>query len=246
MDVIWADVFTSGFYQYWQEILTICGVCLFLDTLIMSQLKGPHRAERSHYLLSIFSVICYIMLFPLDSEVFRHFWIQILLGLYLYDLCIIARDWPHLKPSYRVFYSVHHGASLGLFILWYYTFVPFTDAMALGALLWVSSDVWRWAEQVWRLSGGDSSNALRDAVYYLERAHRLIAYGLYLWVLGFQFNHTSEMVLLASGLFMDAIDTYFQRQARRIYKIKQQGFRYQSEPPNHGERIDKKSKKKAA
>ncbi|NVK37206.1 MAG: hypothetical protein HWE18_04715 [Gammaproteobacteria bacterium] len=221
MDVLFNNLIQTINLSYWQQIFAICGICLLLDALIMSQLKGPHRAERSHYLLSILSVVCYLPLYTLDSESFRHYWMQILLGLYLYDLAIIARDFRQLKSSYRVFYSVHHGMSLILFFVWHLTFVPFTDAMALGALLWVSSDVWRWAEQVWRLSGRYSSNRLRDSVWYLERGHRVLAYLIYLWVLDFSFNYPSELVLLASGLLMDMIDTYFQAQARRVYKLKQ-------------------------
>ena len=241
MDVIWLNFFNTSSLQYWLDIFAICGACLFVDALIMSQLKGQHRAERSHYLLSILSVICYVALFPLDSELFRHYWMQILLGLYLYDLCIIARDWRQLKPSYRTFYSVHHGVSLGLFMVWHLTFVPFTDAMAIGALLWVSSDVWRWAEQFWRLSGRHSSNKLRDGVYYLERGHRIFSYALFLWILEFQFTHTSEVVLLVSGILMDIIDTFFQQQARRIHKIKQ-SLKPLSEDPAHV----KSKRKKAA
>ncbi len=222
MDVSLSSLDQAINFTYWQQIFAICGVCLMLDALIMSQLKGPHRAERSHYLLSIVSVLCYLPLYTLDSETFRHYWMQILLGLYLYDLAIIARDFRQLKSSYRVFYSVHHGMSLVLFLVWHLTFVPFTDAMALGALLWVSSDVWRWAEQVWRLSGRVSSNRLRDSVWYLERSHRVLAYLIYLWVLDFSFDYPSELVLLASGLLMDMIDTYFQAQARRVYKLKHQ------------------------
>lgn len=221
MDVIWQTIIHPSFTSYWQSIFAICGICLILDALIMSQLTGQHRAERSHYLLSIISVVCYVALFPLDSELFRHYWMQILLGLYLYDLCIIARDWRQLKPSYRTFYSVHHGVSLGLFIIWHYSFVPFTDAMAIAALLWVSSDVWRWAEQMWRLSGRHSSRELRNGVYYLERGHRVFSYCVFLWVLDFKFNYFSEAVLLASGILMDGIDTYFQKQARRAYHAKQ-------------------------
>ncbi|MFT5594912.1 MAG: hypothetical protein ACI8SR_003313 [Oceanicoccus sp.] len=221
MDVVWQTIIHPSFISYWQSIFAICGICLILDALIMSQLTGQHRAERSHYLLSIMSVVCYVALFPLDSELFRHYWMQILLGLYLYDLCIIARDWHQLKPSYRTFYSVHHGVSLGLFIIWNVTFIPFTHAMAIGALLWVSSDVWRWAEQFWRLSGKRSSNILRDGVYYLERGHRVFSYCVFLWVLGFKFNYLSEAVLLASGILMDGIDTYFQKQARCMHHVKQ-------------------------
>ncbi|MAA72772.1 MAG: hypothetical protein CL679_13715 [Bermanella sp.] len=243
MDVIWLNFFNTSSLQYWLDIFAICGACLFVDALIMSQLKGQHRAERSHYLLSILSVVCYVALFPLDSELFRHYWMQILLGLYLYDLCIIARDWRQLKPSYRTFYSVHHGASLLLFMVWHLTFVPFTDAMAIGALLWVSSDVWRWAEQFWRLSGRHSSNKLRDGVYYLERGHRIFSYALFLWILEFQFTHTSEVVLLVSGILMDIIDTYFQQQARRIHKIKQ-SFKPLPEDPAHVK--SKRKRKKAA
>ena len=243
MDVIWLNFFNTSSLQYWLDIFAICGACLFVDALIMSQLKGQHRAERSHYLLSILSVVCYVALFPLDSELFRHYWMQILLGLYLYDLCIIARDWRQLKPSYRTFYSVHHGASLLLFMVWHLTFIPFTDAMAIGALLWVSSDVWRWAEQFWRLSDRHSSNKLRDGVYYLERGHRIFSYALFLWILEFQFTHTSEVVLLVSGILMDIIDTYFQQQARRIHKIKQ-SFKPLPEDPAHVK--SKRKRKKAA
>jgi hypothetical protein len=246
MDVISLNLISPSVVQYWQDILAICGVCLFLDALIMSQLKGSHRAERSHYLLSIISVACYVALFPLDSELFRLYWMQILLGLYLYDLCIIARDWHQLKPSYRTFYSVHHGVSLGLFIVWNLTFVPFTDAMAIGALLWVSSDVWRWAEQFWRLSGKHSSNKLRDGVYYLERGHRIFSYILFLWILDFQFNYTSEMVLICSGILMDIIDTYFQQQARRIHKVRQTLAASRQETPYPTYSVDRNKSKDAA
>ena len=88
-------------------------------------------------------------------------------------------------------------------------------------LFWVSSDVWRWAEQFWRLSGRHSSNRLRDGVYYLERGHRIFSYCLFLWILDFEFKYTSEIVLIASGILMDIIDTYFQRQARHAHKLKQ-------------------------
>jgi hypothetical protein len=107
--------------------------------------------------------------------------------------------------------------------------------------LWVSSDVWRWAEQFWRLSGNHSSNTLRDGVYYLERGHRVFSYALFLWILDFQFTHTSEAVLFVSGIVMDIIDTYFQRQARRIHKIKQS-----LEPLSDSSVLLKSKRKKAA
>ncbi|MFT6154967.1 MAG: hypothetical protein ACJA1X_002330 [Bermanella sp.] len=208
--------------------LAITGCCLIIDSCIMAFLnrnpKNLHNAERSHYLLSIFSIVVYLIAYQADSETFRNIWMQVLFGLYLFDLSIIARDWRNLKPSYRTFYSVHHTASLGLFFIWYHTFIPFTDIMALGGLLWVSSDVWRWAEQYWRLSGRVSSHKLRDIVWYSERCHRIFAYCLYMWILDFSFNHTSEMVLLGSGILMDAIDTYFQHKARKAYKFKQQSI----------------------
>lgn len=225
---------TSGF-EFIINGLAVTGICLLLDAIIMAVLnnnpmavlnnnpsnnKNKHNAERSHYLLSILSVLVYIIAYQGDSEFFRDIWMQVLLGLYLFDICIIARDWHSLKPSYRVFYSVHHCISFALFTLWYHTFIPFTDAMALGALLWVSSDVWRWAEQYWRLSGRISSNRLRDTVWYLERSHRIFAYCLYLWILDFTFHHTSEMILIVSGILMDAIDSYFQHKARMAYKTR--------------------------
>jgi hypothetical protein len=218
---------TSGF-EFIINGLAVTGICLVLDAIIMAILNNnlsskptkQHNAERSHYALSILSVGIYIIAYQGDSETFRNIWMQVLLGLYLYDVCIIARDWHSLKSSYRVFYSVHHGISFGLFTLWYYTFIPFTDAMALGALLWVSSDVWRWIEQYWRLSGHESSSRLRDTVWYLERGHRLFAYGLYMWILDFSFNHTSEAILIVSGITMDIIDAYFQHKARVAYKLR--------------------------
>jgi hypothetical protein len=208
--------------------LAITGGCLIIDSCIMAFLnRNPnshHNAERSHYLLSILSIVVYLIAYQADSETFRNIWMQVLFGLYLFDLSIIARDWSQLKPSYRTFYSVHHAASLGLFFIWYHTFIPFTDAMALGGLLWVSSDIWRWAEQYWRLSGRISTSRLRDIVWYAERSHRLLAYGIYMWVLDFSFNHTAEMILLGSGILMDIIDTYFQQNARSAYKFKQQAM----------------------
>ncbi len=212
------NLLPMSFVLFWQKTLAVCGMILVLDTLIMSQLKGKHRAERSHYILCCLSIVSYIALYPLDSELFRQYWIQILTSLYLYDLCIIARDWKQLKHSYRVFYSVHHSVSLCLFVVWHYTFVPFTHAMALAALLWVSSDIWRWLEQLWRLSGNVSSDRLRDTVDYMERGHRLAAYFIYLCVLGFEFKHTSELILMLSGITMDCIDSYFVRKARNIRK----------------------------
>ena len=216
---------SATFLDFIIHSLAITGICLILDAIIMATLNlNPntrHASERSHYLLSIFSVCVYIVAYQADSETFRDIWMTTLLGLYLYDVCIIARDWRTLKPSYRVFYSVHHGISFFLFALWYVTFVPFTAAMALGALLWVSSDIWRWAEQYWRLSGHQSSNTLRDTVWYLERSHRILSYCIYMWILDFEFQHTSEMILIASGIFMDIIDAYFQHQARTAYKNQQ-------------------------
>jgi len=224
---------STGF-EFIMHGLAVTGICLILDAIIMALLnKNPnnqHNAERSHYALSILSVAVYIVAYQGDSESFRNIWMQVLLGLYLYDVCIITRDWHSLKSSYRVFYSVHHGISFVLFALWYYTFIPFTDAMALGALLWVSSDVWRWAEQYWRLSGHQSSDRLRDIVWYLERGHRIFAYCLYMWVLGFSFNHTSEAILIISGIIMDAIDAYFQHKARTAFKT-----RSQTPPEEHGD-----------
>ena len=217
-------VMTSGF-EFIIYGLAITGCFLILDAAIMAFLnkntRNQHNAERSHYALSILSIFIYIAAYQTDSETFRNIWMQVLLGLYIFDVCIIARDWHKLKKSYRTFYSVHHGISFGLFALWYYTFNPFTEAMAIGALLWVSSDVWRWAEQYWRLSGNNSSARLRDMVWYLERGHRIFAYCLYMWILDFSFQHTSEMILITSGVFMDVVDAYFQQKARSAYKTKQ-------------------------
>lgn len=236
---------SSGF-EFIMHGLAVTGICLVLDAIIMALLnKNPnnqHNAERSHYALSILSVAVYIVAYQGDSESFRNIWMQVLLGLYLYDVCIITRDWHSLKSSYRVFYSVHHGISFGLFTLWYYTFIPFTDAMALGALLWVSSDVWRWIEQYWRLSGHESSSRLRDTVWYLERGHRLFAYGLYMWILDFSFNHTSEAILIISGITMDIIDAYFQHKARVAYKSRSQNVCEH----NHTSTVENEGTKKAA
>lgn len=216
-----ANFFDHQFIEYWQQTLAICGLILLLDAAIMSQLKGSFRTERSHYILCLISIGCYIAIFPQSSDVFRDNWIQILTALYVYDLSMIAREWRQLKASYRVFYTVHHCVSLCLFVVWHFTFVPFTDAMAIGALLWVSADLWRWCEQLWRLSGHKASQELRATVDYLERWHRLFAYGIYLWVLDFQFKHTSEIVLLVSGIIMDIVDSYFVRQSRRTMNIRQ-------------------------
>ncbi|GAA6134763.1 hypothetical protein NBRC116188_15520 [Oceaniserpentilla sp. 4NH20-0058] len=213
-----SGLLSSDFMQFWQATLAICALCFIIDAAIMLLLRGPHRSERSHYLICFISIGCYIALFPQDSEVFRQYWMQILIGMYLFDLCIIARDWHQLKSSYRVFYSIHHFASLCLFTVWHYTFVPFTDAMALGALLWVSSDIWRWGEQIWRLNGRHSSDFLRNSVDRLERVHRLLAYTVYLWVLDFEFQHSSEAVLLVSGIIMDAIDSYFVHKAKQAHR----------------------------
>lgn len=222
MDIFFQEP-TYYFLQasYWQLVFSLCGIWFLLDAFVMASLTGPHRAERSHYLLSIAAVVAYIGFYQFDSEEFRNLWMQTLMALYFYDVAIILRDRESLKPSYRQFYLVHHCVSFILFAVWHVSFIPFTDAMALGALLWVSSDVWRWAEQYWRLSGHVSSERLKDIVYYLERGHRVFAYGLYLIILDFQFNYTSELVLLASGILMDAIDTWFQRRVRHYRKQKQ-------------------------
>ncbi len=145
---------TQGF-EFITHSLAISGCCFILDALIMAILnlnpRGKRNAERSHFLLSILSIVIYLIAFQGDSESFRTIWMKVITGLYIFDICIIARDWKRLRHSYRVFYTVHHGFSFSLFALWYYTFIPFTSAMALAAILWVSSDVWRWAEQFFRL-----------------------------------------------------------------------------------------------
>ncbi|WP_396588494.1 hypothetical protein [Bermanella sp. R86510] len=206
--------------DYWLLVGALSACFFALDAIVMAFLKGKHRAERSHYLLSILSIGIYIIYYQLDSETFRDLWIQTLLALYLYDVAIILRDRQQIKPSYRQFYSIHHCTSFALFIVWHITFTPFTEAMALCALLWVSSDVWRWAEQFWRLSGKHSSERLKSWVFYVERSHRVFAYLLYIAMLGFSFNHNSEIILLASGILMDVIDTYFQLKVRRYRQAK--------------------------
>ena len=223
MDLIEALLLTQTPMPFWQTTLAICALFFVADALIMAKLSGQFKIERTHFILCLASIVFYIALYPLPSEVFRQYWMQILTALYLYDLITITRNWHQLKSGYRTFYCVHHGVSFCLFILWSYTFVPFTDAMALGALLWVSADIWRWFEQLWRLNGHKVSHSIRNTVDTLERCHRLLAYGIFLWVLDFEFKYTSEMILLASGITMDAIDTYFvskTRSKRKPKKIK--------------------------
>jgi len=220
MDELIATLDFDEIRNFWQATLSVTGIFLILDAIIMSRLSGDHRAERSHYALCMLSIVVYIAITPLGAETFQQYWIQIITGFYLFDLCIIARDWHQLKPSYRVFYTVHHAASLSLFFLWYFTFVPFTQAMVIAAVTWLSSDIWRWSEQLWRLSGHHFPKRHRMTVDRLERGHRLISYGIFLWMVDFKFNHTSEMILFFSGITMDIIDTYFVKKTRsKLHKI---------------------------
>ncbi len=100
------------------NILFVTGVCLVLDAAIMSLLSGDYRAERTHYILSLFSAVIYIVAWFSGPLPFRNTWVTVMLGLYIYDMAIIARDWHSLKKSYRVFYTAHHLVSFSLFGLW--------------------------------------------------------------------------------------------------------------------------------
>jgi len=238
MDELIATLSSGELIDFWQATLSVTGIFLILDAIIMSRLSGPHRAERSHYALCLFSILIYLAIVPLGAQTFKEYWIQIITGFYLFDLCIIARDWHQLKPSYRIFYSVHHGASLGFFFLWHFTFEPFTQAMVIAAVAWLSSDIWRWSEQLWRLSGHHLASHYRHMVDRLERVHRLIAYVVFFWMVDFHFQHRSEIILLLSGITMDVIDSYFVKKARSKAQ--------KTRPPSYQPLIEKKAAKKAA
>lgn len=200
------------------NILGVTGVCLVLDAVIMARLTGSYRAERTHYILSLLSAVVYIVAWFYGPTTFRTVWITVMFGLYTYDMAIIVRDWHTLKKSYRTFYTTHHVAVLFISAIWLATFENFTPAMAIGAVLWMTSDVWRWADQISRLGGRFTPPWVDRVVFWLERGQRIIAYLVGYYTAGLVPQFREEYILLASAFVMDGIDTWFQLRAASARK----------------------------
>ena len=195
------------------NILSVTGVCLILDAAIMSRLKGNYRVERTHYILSLLSAAVYIAAWFYGPLTFRIVWVTVMYGLYIYDMAIIVRNWDDLKKSYRSFYTTHHLAIFLLSGVWLVTFDNFTPAMAIGAVLWMTSDVWRWADQISRLGGRFTPAWVDRVVFWLERSQRLLAYLIGYITAGFVPQFKEEYILISSAIVMDGIDTWFQLRA---------------------------------
>lgn len=202
--------------------LAVTGACLVLDAGISRLWTGRARSERTHYVLSLISALIYIVAFQHGPATFRTTWGIVMLGLYTYDMAIIVREWRSLKKSYRVFYTTHHLASFCIFAVWAATFEVFTPAMAIGTVIWMTSDVWRWADQISRLSGRRTPPWVDRLVFRLERGHRIIAYIAALVAIRGRFEHVEEIILFSSAMLMDVIDTAFQLRAARRRKLSEQ------------------------
>ena len=200
------------------NILSVTGVCLVLDAAIMWRLSGNYRAERTHYILSLLSAIIYIVAWFYGPTTFRNVWVTVMFGLYTYDMAIIVRDWRNLKKSYRTFYTTHHLAVLVISGIWLATFENFTPAMAIGAVLWMTSDVWRWADQISRLGGRFTPAWVDRVVFWLERGHRIMAYIVGYYTAGLVPQFREEYILISSAFVMDGIDTWFQLRAASARK----------------------------
>lgn len=200
------------------NVLAVVGVCLVLDAVIRAQLSGHYRSERTHYFLSLISAVVYIVAWFYGPGTFRTVWLTVMFGLYVYDMAIIIREWHSLKPSYRVFYTAHHLTSFILFGLWGATFNVFTPAMALGAVIWMTSDVWRWADQASRLGGRYTPAWVDRIVFWLERCQRIFAYIAGFIVVGGVPQFREEYIIVVSAFLMDGIDTWFQLRATAARK----------------------------
>jgi len=200
------------------NILSVTGVCLVLDAAIMSQLSGKYRAERTHYILSLLSAVIYIVAWFYGPIIFRNTWVTVLFGLYIYDMAIIVRSWDSLKKSYRTFYTAHHFVSIFFFGLWGATFKVFTPAMAIGTVIWMTSDIWRWADQISRLGGRFTPAWVDRVVFWLERSQRIIAYIVALSTSGIMPEFREEIILVSSSFVMDGVDTWFQLHAAAARK----------------------------
>ncbi len=108
-----------------------------------------------------------------------------MVGRYIFDMAVIIREWPNLKKSYRLFFTVHHISTFILVALWRTTFSVFTPAMAIGSQIWLASDVYRWADQVSRLGGRYTPAWVDRVIFWLERSQRISPYLIGLYTLGF-------------------------------------------------------------
>jgi hypothetical protein len=176
-------------------------------------LARQNRSERVHYVLSVLSIGPYVIAISLGAAAFRPIYLTVMLGLYLYDLAVIAREGWRLKPSYVRFYTVHHLFSFAVVGVWLVTFEHFTMPMATAAVIWMSSDVWRWCEQIHRLGGGFTPARVGRVVFWLERVQRLLAYGIGLAMTTGRSLYMEEVIFLLSAILMDVVDTTFQMRA---------------------------------
>ena len=167
------------------NILAVTGICFVLDAIIVSRLSGNYRAERSHYILALLSAVVYVVTFFFGPETYRKIWVTAMVGRYIFDLAVIIREGSNLKKSYRRFFTVHHITSFALVALWRTTFDVFTPAMAIGSLIWLTSDVYRWADQVSRLGGRYTPAWVERSIFWLERSQRILGYLVGLYVTAF-------------------------------------------------------------
>jgi hypothetical protein len=192
-----------------------------LHLLLAPFLRDRNTSARVHYILSIASVAVYAAAYPFGPEAFAAVYLPVMMGLYLYDLLVIAVDRARLRPSYVRFYLAHHAIAFAVVGTWMVVFETFTPSMAIGGLLFMSSDVWRWLQQLAHLSGRPSSEPQRMAVFWLERTHRLVCYAAGTWTIGAQTWQREEVIFCSCAVLMDVVDTAFQvramrsRQARR-------------------------------
>ena len=200
-----------------------CCVCHYLASTVAP--RDP--LVFSHFVCGMFVYLAYMGLYVVEPELFLRTWRSLYFGFYVWDICMIIVYWRRLFAAFRHFYTIHHIVSFAITGAWLYSGGEWLDYIILGLVIWLSSDLWVYALSAYRAGPfkkltHTELSAYRYKIFWVERAHRLLAYVLPLWMVFASGSNPSMLCLLVlgTGLANDVLDASFQWKA--IIKARKQ------------------------
>ena len=174
------------------ETIFVTFVCFILGKSIENIYN--YKQNRIHNILTILTPIVYVISYLYhDIYTFRLVWSNCMKGIYIYDLLCLLYKWESLGKSYKIFIILHHTFSTICICIWAYYIDNFTDAMASGIVIWMSSEIWP--------NMYDIVDKYPCFFFGMLELQRFIAYGV---SINQSINmNKSEKILLYSAIGMD-------------------------------------------
>ncbi|CAB9525145.1 deoxyerythronolide-B synthase EryA1, modules 1 and 2 [Seminavis robusta] len=222
------SLYTFGSQEDPEQVLLYTVVVLFLCLLsrnfVYSKVSQgaswiPDPITFTHSLQQVPVVLAFIALFAAGTDTFLKFWGSILFGFYLFTFSNILISWDDCSVDFRRFYVVHHSLA---FILTGAFRIPddeWTDELALGVVVFLTSDIWNDLFILFRcIYGHDALSRwqtayLQLAAFAAERLQRLATFCIAFFV---DEKNALGYLLFSAGIAMEMWDIYFQ--AKRVLR----------------------------